>query len=151
MNREILSSLLVLVVGFFWYYANLYWVGFMSIWIYLALYTHHGINPILFYAGGLAGTVLAQLVLSLLIAWFISHIQPRRWLRYSVLVLLPVIAMSMTHFYRNAENYRDFMWVLYSIETLLLLVQVPFLLFLFYRIIDRRNRVGRAGEINGNA
>ena len=150
-KMEILSSLTVLAAGVAWYYTELFWVGFMVIWIYLALYAHHGIDPVVFYTGGLVGTVLAQLAPSLLVAWFISHVQPRHWLWYSLLAVLPVIVLSLVHYFSNAESYRGFMWVLYCIETVILLVQVPLLLRWFYRIADRRNTGKHTAAIRGDS
>lgn len=147
MNMNVKNTLfvvLVIFIGFIWFYAEIYWIGFAARWLHLP-FERHVASLRSFLGAEQLWTILVQLVPSLICAWLISLIKPRRWLLYSILVAMPTVLLSIITLIRYGLPGSTIIVIAYTVGLCLLIVQVPFLLFCFYKI--KWNKGTRTGTI----
>lgn len=146
-QKNVLPPMLVILAGVAWFYSEIYWIGLATRWFYPMFYFRNTSTILhMLLVGGLS-TILIQLVPSLIIAWLISLIKPKQWLLYSVLVILPTLVMSIITIVRYGLQNGSIYWISYLVGFCALLVQVPLLVFLFYKINDVWNKGSHSERI----
>jgi len=140
-HKNMLPAMLIILAGVAWFYGEIYWIGLAARWFYhpMFYFRNTSTNLHMLVVGGLS-TILIQLAPSLIIAWLISIIKPKRWRLYSVLVILPTIVMSIITLARYGLRDGSIYWISYLVGLCALLVQIPLLLFLFYKINNAWNK-----------
>ncbi|MGH8280221.1 MAG: hypothetical protein ACRETQ_11760 [Gammaproteobacteria bacterium] len=144
--KKFLVLLLVFVIGVAWIGAESYWIGLSARWFLVLFMFPYGTPALRMHILSVLSTLLVQLFPSLIAAWLISLIKPWRWALYSIVFLVPEIIFTLVFFVKAGQmpywhSVDRLAW--FGLGECLLLVQVPVLLLLIYKLDGRWKRKNR--------
>lgn len=150
-TKTSVAPTLVLFLGIVWLVAEVYWQGLSARWFYRMFEFRDGTPLGVMLVLSILSTCLVQLVPSVVIAWIVSLVRPRRWLLYSCLMVAPQIISTLVMTVRDGLTPYEHGWLMmesvFAVVVFLLWIQPPVLLMLIYRIYDIW---GRASHQSGS-